>query len=139
MIPRIWLLVKEPRIVTAFTASYWLLVTVTGAAAILSPPLTVAHHIGPILTLVWGFLVLTGGILGFIGCLPGWWWVERAGIIAATTGTLMYLAVVVALHFQEPSSRLVPAGFVVLSLFAYVIRWVRIMGPQVDPARGATK
>ena len=134
---RIWQLIQEPRIITAATSAYWALVIAIGVAALITPPETIAHNVGTTLTLVWAAFLLVGGVLGCVGCLLGWWWIERAGMIGAATGTLIYLTVVMILHFQGPEPRLVGAGFIALSLFALLVRWFRIRGPQVDPTRGA--
>jgi len=133
---RLWGFIQEPRTITALTSAYWAMVAGVGVAALVTPPETIAHNVGATLTMVWAAFLLLGGVLGFVGCLPGWWWVERAGMIATATGTLIYLTVVMILHFQGPEPRLVGAGFIALSLFALIVRWFRIRGPQVDPTRG---
>ena len=134
---RIWLLIKEPRIITAAASTYWVLVFAIGVVALITPPKTIAYNVGPTLTLVWAAFLLLGGVLGFVGCLLGWWWIERAGMIATAAGITIYLVVVMILHFHEPEPRLVGAGFIALSLFALLVRWFQIRGPQVDPTRGA--
>lgn len=133
---RLWYLLHEPRIVTAWTGLTWVVLIGIGTSALLAPPATITHQMGPVLTVVWAVLLLVGGILGLTGCLPGWYWVERVGIILAGTGALMYLAVVLALHYAEPGSRLVQAGFIVFAVAYLGVRWLRIRGPQIDPTRG---
>lgn len=133
---RIWLLIREPRVITALTGLMWLIVTGIGVAALASPPLTIAHKIGPWLTIYWGSALLLGGVLGLVGCLPGWWWVERSGIAATATGISIYLAVLIMLMAQAGTgSLLVQTGFVLLALLALVVRWMRIRGAQIDPLR----
>ena len=136
---RIWQLIQEPRMITALTSAYWSMVTCIGVAALVTPPETIDYNVGATLTLVWAVFLLLGGILGVVGCLLGWWWVERAGMISAGTGTVIYLSVVMILHFQGPEPRLVGAGFISLTLFAFVVRWFHIRGAQVDPTRGILK
>lgn len=135
---RIWLLIREPRVITALTGLMWLIVTGIGLAALVAPPLTIAHKIGPWLTVYWGGALLLGGVLGLVGALPGWWWVERSGIAATATGIGIYLAVLIMLQAQagSGSSWLVQIGFVLLALIALVVRWMRIRGAQIDPLRG---
>ena len=133
---RLWLMLHEPRIITAGTGVMWAVLTGIGLAALLAPPATIAHQMGALLTVVWAALLLGGGLLALIGCLPGWYWVERVGILLAGSGAAMYLWVVLALHYQEPGSRLVQAGFVTLAIGSLVVRWLRIRGPQIDPTRG---
>ena len=133
---RLWLMLHEPRIITAATGVMWAILIGIGTAALLAPPATISHQMGPTLTIVWAILLMVGGALGLVGCLPGWFWIERVGLILAGTGASMYLAVVLLLHYAEPGSRLVQAGFVILSLDFLVVRWLRIRGPQIDPTRG---
>ena len=133
---RLWLMLHEPRIITAATGVMWAILIGIGTAALLAPPATISHQMGPALSVVWATLLMVGGALGLVGCLPGWFWIERVGLILAGTGATMYLAVVLLLHYAEPGSRLVQAGFVILSLASLVVRWLRIRGPQIDPTRG---
>ena len=132
---RLWMMLHEPRVITAAMGVAWLVLTGIGCAALVAPPVSIAHEIGPLLTAIWGSLLLGGGVLGLAGCLPGWWWIERSGILAAGTGTLIYLVVIVNLH-ATPGSRLVQAGFVALALVGLAVRWLRIRAAQVDPTRG---
>lgn len=133
---QLWFLLHEPRIVTLFQGIVWAIVSLTGAAALTVPPSTIAHSAGPLLTSLWGMALFGGGVLGLVGCLPGWWWVERTGILASGTGVIVYLAVILNLHATTPGNRLVQAGFVVWGLVSLVVRWFRISGMQTDPTRG---
>ena len=119
---RLWLLLHEPRIITAATGITWSILIGIGVAALLAPPATISHQMGPTLTVVWAILLIVGGALGLVGCLPGWFWIERVGLILTGTGASMYLAVVLLLHYAEPGSRLVQAGFVTLALASLVVR-----------------
>lgn len=133
---RLWMMLHEPRVITAATGVMWAILIGIGAAALLAPPATISHQMGPTLTVVWAILLMVGGLAGLVGCLPGWFWIERVGLILTGTGASMYLAVVLLLHYAEPGSRLVQAGFVILTLDFLVVRWLRIRGPQIDPTRG---
>ena len=133
---RLWMMLHEPRVITAATGVMWAILIGIGTAALLAPPATISHQMGPTLTIVWAILLMVGGALGLVGCLPGCFWIERVGLILSGTGASMYLAVVLLLHYAEPGSRLVQAGFVILSLDFLVVRWLHIRGPQIDPTRG---
>ena len=133
---RIWLMLHEPRAVTATMIVAWLVCTLVGLFALLMPPASLEHHLGPMLTIIWAALLLSGGILGGAGCSIGWWWAERSGILLAGTGLSVYLTVVLALDYPQPGSRFVQAGIVLLALGLLVTRWLRISGAQVDPTRG---
>ena len=133
-----WNGLREPRVQTFFVGLIWATLFHIGVAAILEPPNTVAHEIGPVLTDVWAISFVVGGTLGFIGTLflPDWWWIERLGIISTLTGTLIYLTVVVSLHYTQPGNRLVQAGFILLAILQLLSRWVKVSGPQLDPTKG---
>lgn len=140
MLPtRLWAMMSEPKIVTAAMGGTWLIILAIGTAALFTPPMTITHELGGALTVLWAILLLLGGAFGLIGCLPGWWWVERAGIYLAATGMLVYLIVVLSLHYTQPGSRLVQAGFILAAVSSMVVRWLRIRGAQLDPTRGMAK
>lgn len=133
---RLWMMLHEPRAVTATMIGLWAVMVAIGLSALLAPPMPIAHEMGPTLTVIWAVLLLVGGALGLAGCPTGWWWIERAGVILAGTGMTVYLAVVLSLDYSQPGSRLVQAGIVLLAVGLLVTRWLRISGAQVDPTRG---
>lgn len=136
VIVRLWLLLREPRVVTALSTVAWLLISAAGTWALIDTPASIASQLMWPLTLTWGGLLGLGGLLGATGCLTGWWWVERAGIIGAVGGAVTYAAVVVSMHITQPGNR-GPQALVILALaLTLAIRWYRIRGAQTDPTRG---
>ena len=133
---RLWLMLHEPRVITAVTGGAWAIVIGIGLSALLAPPTTIAHELGPTLTVIWAACLLVGGSLGMVGCLPGWWWVERTGIISAITGSTIHLIVVLSLQYAQPGSRLTQAGYIALGIVLLILRWLYIRGAQIDPSRG---
>lgn len=130
-----WLWIKEPRVRTLLTSFGWLVIAVAGGSALMLPPVSIEHKIGPTMTIVWASLLLVGGSLGYIGALVlhGWWWVERTGIITACTGGLIYFVALLGIHGVSPGNRIPQACFVLFFIIAGVIRYTRIMGSQTDP------
>lgn len=133
---RIWLMLREPREVTAVTLVAWGLFSCIGVLALLHPPQTVEHQLGWLLALVWAVSLILGGVLGLVGLFSGWWWVERSGILATGLGTTIYLFTVTALQISESGNRHVQIGFICVALIFLIVRWLRIRGPQIDPLRG---
>lgn len=131
-----WRLLREPRAVTAVSGGAWLIVVAVGISALLSPPPTLSHAWGSTITWVWAMPLIMGGLISVAGCLPGWWWVERVGILATGTGVMMYLSIVVILHVCGPNSQLVSAGHIIVILAGLTTRWLQISGLALDPAKG---
>lgn len=131
----LWGRLPEPRIIHALMLWAWGILAGIGVLAVASPPQSVSAEIGPLLAAIWGSMLALGGVLGLLGILSRWWWVERAGIYAALTGTLIYLTTVLHLHVAEDGNRLVQAGFILLTLLFLATRLVRIWGLQTDPTR----
>lgn len=132
---RLWKLLQEPRVVTAITAACWAIGLGIGIATLLTPPLTIVGTIGN-MTSIMAIGMIIGGTLGLTGCLSGWWWIERCGIIAAGTGIGIYIVTLIALHMTQEGSRLTQLGFVLWAVGSLAARWFRIDGAQVDPLRG---
>lgn len=135
---RLWLRVREPRVITAISGAYWLIFVCMGVAAFVAPPQSIAAELGPIRTELWASFLLVGGALGFIGCClltAVWWrWVEHAGMIAAAGGLALYFTVVMTLHYTQEGSRLTQAlglvGLVVGLLLRWALaRWLYAHGP----------
>ncbi|WP_336632567.1 MULTISPECIES: hypothetical protein [unclassified Microbacterium] len=77
-------------------------------------------------------------MLALVVVVAGWWWLECLGLYDVGVGALIYFAVVLALHFQEPpgSSRLTQAGFIVMvALTVCVIRVHDIWRYTFEPRR----
>lgn len=129
--------IADPRAVSALCAAAWLTVTAAGLGALLlGPPSSIASELGPYLTITWAGLYLVGGLLATIGALPGWWYLERAGIALLCVGLAIYDGVVWSLHVTNTGNR-APQGLIVTALILLACaRFARITGPALDPARG---
>lgn len=130
---RVWSYLPEPRIISAIMLFAWLLLAAIGALALASPPVSIASAIGPTMSLTWACLLISGGIVGAVGCVTHFWWAERAGIFLVLAGASIYLSTILHLHFHEHGNRLIQAGFVLLAIVFMLTRLVRIWGLQADP------
>ena len=133
---RLWMILQEPRVVTALTTLTWALLGLGGLLALIDTPATIAAKIGSPLTYTWGGFLLVAGVLGFLGAGLGWWWIERAAIAAGVAGSLIYAGIVVSLHVTQSGNRLPQTAFILVVAVSLIIRWERIRGAQVDPTRG---
>lgn len=130
--------VKEPRTLTYLSClAYALLAALTGLSALLVPPTSITHHLGPLVTTTWGGLILVGGVLAIAGCLPGWWWLERVGIVGISGGLVIYALVVISLNSTSSGNRLPQTGAILVCLVFMAIRWLRVRGAFADPRGGA--
>lgn len=132
----LWVWVAEPRTVTAVGAAPYPLLLAAGLAGFLAPPAGALAALGhPTLVDLWCTLLVLGGGLGLAGSLPGWWYVERAGLLGAASGLGMY-AVAVSQLPGLPGEVLAARVFLTAALIASLAaRWVRISGATLDPSR----
>lgn len=122
----LWLSIHEPRVTKVIYAVTYLIATAVGVITLWRPPTSIETPLGPTLTAIWAALILAGGLSAIIAVFPGWWWLERIGIIGIAAGALVYFGVVVTLHLQSQpeSSRLTQAG--VILGFAWAVSAARL-------------
>ena len=132
----LWAWVQEPKHITGVMTLGWVIILLTGVSSLMDPPGTITHQLSQPLSVIWAVCFVTGGALGLVGCPPGWWWVERAGLILTVAGGVVYLSIITVLHLVSEGSRLTQAGWVLFGLVMLITRWLRIRGAQVDPRKG---
>lgn len=128
--------IADPKAVSTLAAIAWAFIAYAGFRAFGSPPTSIANELGGIITTGWAALFIIGGLCGVIGALPGWWYLERAGIVILTTGLLVYDAVVWYLHITTPGNRAVQGSIVLGMVALSLARFARISGATLDPTRG---
>ncbi|RFA15825.1 hypothetical protein B7R22_05305 [Subtercola boreus] len=123
-------LIAEPRVIRLIMFAIYITFLAAGLLVIQSPSNGIMKVLGPGLVIVFGTFLAVGGLLGSVAVLPGVWWLERGGIIAAVTGLLMYMVIIVVLGTSA-------IGFpVALMLIGFlVIRWMEIRRYQLAPRR----
>lgn len=124
--------IRDPRETRVFYLLVYGLVAIAGAAAIISPPESIAGELGYKLTVVWGLFLLFGGIAGLIAVNPGYWWLERAACLAAAVGTGMY-ATVVASMLMHPGNRVPQNAMILIVFLLLAFRFWRIRGFDLEP------
>jgi hypothetical protein len=128
----LWLFMKveEPRVLRVAQFSLYLTLTFLGGVFLSDPPRSYEGVLGVVLAWVFGVSITAGGLFGALAVLPGWWWLERLGIISLWTGLGMYI--VVAASLQASS---VGLGVAVALAIAMLIRWLTVREYQVAPGR----
>lgn len=132
---RLWLLLREPRVVTASHAVAYSLIISMGIATLISPPTTLSLAWGASVTLVWAIVLTVGGCFGLAGCLAGHWWLEAIGIGGVCLGIGLYIFIVIALHMTASGSRLTQAFGLASLLCLMISRYFRIRDFALDPTR----
>ena len=132
----LWLLLHEPRVITALHLVGYLVLTVGGTLGLISPPSSLQAEWGPLLTSLWGGALIVGGLVALVSTPRGIWWGERIGITILIVGLLMYASIVVFLHLTSPGNRIPQVGVVAYAIVSLLVRWVRIRGVALDPMRG---
>lgn len=133
---RMWWRIHEPRVTKALYAVSYLISVFIGAVTLMRPPTSIETPLGPTLTTIWAALILLGAVGAVVAVFPGWWWLERLGILLVDTGALIYFGVVVTLHVQAgpESSRLTQAGVILGFVWAFsAVRLWEIRGFTFEP------
>lgn len=132
----IWLRIQEPRIITVIQFFTYMCAALGGLFALSSPPPTIAQTAGQGLTFYWAVLLLSGGLLGAVTSLPGWWLFERAATIACG-GALLIYGVNLLFRSGEYNPNLLSSMFLILvGVLHFATRWCRIRRYAFDPERG---
>lgn len=95
-----------------------------GLGAVLATPESVVSELGAnsILVWVWGLMLITGGVCGFLGRMFRRWMVEAPATILAMTGALIYV-VVLAGRSLNSASAVVAMLFVLIAAAVLFRRW----------------
>lgn len=131
-----WLLLHEPRVITALHLVGYLVLALGGVIALIAPPSSIRAEWGSLLTMMWGSALVAGGAVALVSTPRGIWWGERIGITVLIIGLLMYASIVVFLHLTSPGNRVPQLGVVAYAIVSLLVRWVRIRGVALDPLRG---
>lgn len=136
----LWSKVQEPKVVTVLHWIAYLVALAVGISALVDPPSSVAGELGPLLTAIWAWFFILGGVLGAFATLPGIWWLERGAVIACLTGLAVWVMVTVVLEFTIPDGNRWPqAGALTMLALALAVRWFRIRRYAYDPEPPVTR
>lgn len=129
--------VMDPKAISVLCALAWIFVSAAGFDAVTSQPRIITNELGPIITNIWAVMFVTGGILAVVGALPGWWYLERSGIILLVAGLTVYDATLWYLEtFVIDGHRSIDALIYLAFIFLALARLSRISGATLDPGRG---
>lgn len=98
-----------------------------GFCAVAFTPQSVVDELAaaPWLIVVWGVLLLGGGLVGFTGRLTRFWMVENPATVAAFGGIVIYLVVLGRFAFQSVTAA-VAALLVLVAAAVMLRRWLEL-------------
>lgn len=110
---RAWARIREPKVIKVILTVGFLMTFMMGVSAVVSPPNSIEGEIGTLLTYMWGAFLMIGGSLGAASTLPGWWIIERIGILSCMVGLGIYAVVVLSMQLTSDGNRF-PQWFLIL-------------------------
>lgn len=127
--------IEEPRVVRVLCFLAYLIAAYGAYVALFDPPRTIEGAVGIFFMGLIGVSFALGSVIASIAVLPGWWWMERAGLLALIVGFIAYAFVVISLSLSETEdlNRGLQTVAVLIALIALVIRIVSIRGSDLDP------
>lgn len=117
-----WPTIPEPRYESITYGVIYSLFSLTGLATISLPPSTIQGVLGSASIQIVGWFFLIGGITGMVTGWLGWWQFERWGIGMMGFGILIYVYIVINLHFTSQGSRLSQLGIMLIAFCTLALR-----------------
>lgn len=127
-------LIAEPRTITATQTSVYATLWVAGLVAVVDSPEVSVAVAGSLMTDVWGWLTMLSCVIAGLGCVPGIWWMERAGVYGMQTACVMQM-VIISRGYLAGSALWLHGAFVVAVAALLAARLMRIRMADLDPAR----
>lgn len=122
-----------PKLRPLFTVAYGICVAI-GVVTFVAPPRTIEGVTGDLLSTIWAWCFLVGGIIGLSTVWTPHWWLERLGLLVIGVGGIGIYGVVVAyLVFVESGNRGTQLGVIGLGLVAVLARAFLIHGYTYQP------
>lgn len=128
---RWFLMIQEPRVIRLTMFGVYLSLIGTGIASFTSTPDQFFQATGPIIVYAIGVFWIIGGVLGTIAILPGFWSLERIGLISTAIGIVFRGTLVGALGVSAQGALLL-----LVLLLLLVVRFLSIRRADLAPIMG---
>lgn len=128
---RWFLMIQEPRHIRIAMFVFYALVLATGVEGFYDSPGRFFNATGPFIIYSIATFFVLGGIAGAIAILPGYWWLEKVGLVAIAFGIAMRGVLVGALGVSIQGAFLLLALVVLL-----VVRFLSIRRADLAPIAG---
>ena len=133
-IPYPWLLLKEPKFVSACWVTIYGIFVAIGVVFLAYPPKAVVEAEGIAISFIGGALFIAGGILGAASLYGGKWYMERAAILFSIGGLLIYMGIAY-LSSPDLQEQAVRIALTASSICALAARFYTIRGLTLDPKK----
>lgn len=129
-----WMLLKEPKFISAMFAASYTAITLSGALMIIYTPIDLVDNGVTMLSYYSGGAFLIGGVLGVFSLHGGEWWLERACIFLVWAGLSGYIFAV--WEFDSTLSEKAIWTLFIVALAAHLgARFYKIRGLTLDPTK----
>ena len=131
-IPYPWVLLKEPKFVSACWVTIYGIFVAIGIVFLLSPSRAVIDAEGIAISFIGGALFVAGGVLGAASLHGGKWYMERAAILFSVGGLLIYMGIAY-LSSPDLQEQAVRIALTASGICALAARFYTIRGLTLDP------
>lgn len=129
----LWRRIAEPRVQRVAFLSVYLLHIVAGLALIVVQPVAARYAFGTIVTYTWGAFFILGGLIGALGVLPGWNFIERVGLLSLMFGVGLSSLFIAANPWSPVGIEVVIWSLVTGWLVMFLYRLWEIRGYSIAP------
>lgn len=133
---RLWRRINEPRFVSIVSFVFYVVAFFVASYSFVHPPGSLVGELGEVTMRTLLALLTLGSGIGAIAVLPGWNYLEKIGIAANSLAMILYMFIVLTLHFTTPGNRLLQSLVIFgLLVHACAVRWYRIKSRPYRPER----
>ena len=131
----LWLRLQEPRAITLVQTLIYLVLAWGGTTAVMQPPSSIEGQFGSVLTSIWAWCAIVGGLVGALACPFGKWMIEKPAIILCILASTLYAVFTLMLHVQGSGNRLPQLAMQVTALLYFASRYIRIHPFSYQPGK----
>lgn len=121
-----WLVVPEPREISAVYTVVYGLAAALGVVMIVAPPRAIAHAAATGTIVAVACALLGGAAIAGVGGARDWWALERVGLWLLSSALAGGLVIILALLPASPGERVAAALVVVIAASVLLLRWLLI-------------
>jgi energy-converting hydrogenase Eha subunit C len=124
----LYLKIAEPRVIRIMLFWLYVIMLLAGLATMGRPPSRFEGVLGVTLVFIFAGFIFIGALFALVAVLPGFWWLERVGLILLISGMGIYSVAIVALG-ASIFSTIISIAFAL----AFAVRFQEIRRYQLAP------